>query len=192
MRSEKEQKKINRHAKALSKAGASKGGKARASVLTPEERKRISQKAIRTRRAKAKGKPIDEIEQVSTPLEQPKSSVIIRSEPISLFQGELKIGGLAFSCHVLDNGKRVITQREVVRALTGVASGNLPRYLTTTNLSKYINLEQVASQTIDFAIPGTQFKATGYDANLLVDICDAYLKARDDNALNKQQIPLAK
>ncbi len=181
----------NKHARALSKIGASKGGKARASVLTPEQRSQIAKKAVQTRWAKAKGKALPDIEQVSIPLEQ-KIKPAMPTNPISLFQGELKIGDLDFSCHVLNNGSRVITQREVVRALTGVAFGNLPRLLSTSGLSKYINLERVAKQTIDFAIPGTQFIATGYDANLLVDICDAYLKAREDGVLKKQQRQLAK
>jgi hypothetical protein len=57
--------KTNRNARALSKLGASKGGKARASVLTPEQRKEIAQKAVKTRWAKAKGITLEEAEQVS-------------------------------------------------------------------------------------------------------------------------------
>jgi hypothetical protein len=188
-------KKPNIHAKALSKMGASKGGKARASVLTPEQRKEIASKAIRTRWARAKGIPLEE-EQVSTSPEQ-TSSEIVESKPssklpVSLFQGTLEIGDVSFSCHVLDSGERVIVQREVVRALTGVVHGNLPRYLTTTRLSKYFDLERITRQIIDFAIPGTQYVATGYDATLVVDICDAYLKAREDGILTKRYNNLAK
>lgn len=39
----------NPHAVALSKLGASKGGKARAKSLTPEKRKEIARKAAKTR-----------------------------------------------------------------------------------------------------------------------------------------------
>jgi len=41
--------KKNPHAQALSKLGASKGGKARASALTPKKRKAIARKAARAR-----------------------------------------------------------------------------------------------------------------------------------------------
>jgi hypothetical protein len=41
--------KINKAAQMLSKLGASKGGKARAKTLTPEQRKAIAQKAARAR-----------------------------------------------------------------------------------------------------------------------------------------------
>ena len=53
--------KLNRNARALARMGASKGGKARASVLTREQRQEIARKAIRTRWAKAKGIPIEEV-----------------------------------------------------------------------------------------------------------------------------------
>lgn len=186
--------KPNRHARALAKLGASKGGKARASVLTPEQRKEIASKAIRTRWARVKGIPLEE--QESGPPEQTSSEIMefkpSSGLPVSLFQGTLEIGDVSFSCHVLDGGERVIVQREVVRALTGVVHGNLPRYLTTSRLSKYFDLERITRQTIDFAIPGTQYVATGYDATLVVDICDAYLRAREDGVLTKRYNNLAK
>jgi hypothetical protein len=46
--------KINKAAQMLSKLGASKGGKARARKLTPEQRKAIAQRAAATRWAKKK------------------------------------------------------------------------------------------------------------------------------------------
>lgn len=62
-------KKVNKNAKALSKLGASKGGKARSAVLTSEQRKEIGRNAIRARWAKVKGIPLDTNEQVSTSLD---------------------------------------------------------------------------------------------------------------------------
>lgn len=50
-------KRKNPHAQALAKLGASKGGKARAKKLTPEERSEIARKAVKARWAKAKSKP---------------------------------------------------------------------------------------------------------------------------------------
>jgi len=188
-----EEKKLNKHAKAMSKIGASKGGLARASVLSPEERREISQKAIRTRWAKAKGVPLDDIEQVLISPEKTQIQIVDKSTtPISLFQGELEIGNAKFSCHVLDNGKRVIVTREVVKALTGTIGGNLKGYLNTTNIREFVDMEKITEESVMFKIPGTQFEATGYEATLLVEICDAYLKARDSNKLTKKQGLLAK
>lgn len=185
--------KLNPHAKALSKIGAAKGGRARASVLTPQHRKEIARKAVRTRWAKEKGVPIEEIGgQVSSPAEKPKRLVKTEpSMPISLFQGTLEIAGVNFSCHVLNNGKRVIVQREVVKALTGKVSGDLKGYLSTVALSKYIDLAEISQQTINFKIPATQYEAIGYEATLLVEICDAYLKAREKGLLKPSQLRLA-
>jgi len=47
-------KRKNPHAQALAKLGASKGGKARAKKLTPEERSEIARKAVMARWAKQK------------------------------------------------------------------------------------------------------------------------------------------
>ncbi len=49
-------KRKNPHAQALAKLGASKGGRARAKKLTPEERSEIARKAVMVRWAKAKKK----------------------------------------------------------------------------------------------------------------------------------------
>ncbi len=189
-------KKINRNAKALSKLGASKGGKARSAVLTPEQRKEIARKAIKTRWAKEKGTPLEAIEQVSdslghtTPIIETQKELTTR--PISLFQGELEIGDVVLPCHVLDNYKRVIVQRAVVRAIADRDSGNINRYLTANNISKYIDLGQIENRTIRFSVPGTQYEAIGYEATLLVEICNAYLQAREDGVLAKSQQKLAK
>jgi hypothetical protein len=194
---EEEIKKPNRNARALSKLGASKGGIARKSVLSPEERREIAQNAVRTRWARTKGIPIDEVgRQVSVILDQSSNSTnhkvsTIQQYPISLFPGTLQIGDISFPVHVLDNGRRVIAQREVVGALTGNKKGGLARYLTATNLIKYMMPEDIANKAVQFAIPGTQYIAHGYEATLLIEICDAYLRARADKVLAPQQVHLA-
>lgn len=190
--------KINKHAKALSKIGSSKGGKARASVLTPEQRREIAQKAVKTRWAKVKGVTIEEIGQVSNSMDQSPNKSISNitmsspTKPYSLFHGELRIGDVSFSCHVLNDGRRVLAQREVVGILTGHKKGNLGRYLLTPALRDYLDVENISKKAIDFIVPGTHNKAIGYEATLLIEICDAYLKARDAGALASNQLDLAK
>lgn len=190
--------KINKHAKAMSKIGASKGGKARASVLTPEQRKEISQKAIRTRWAKAKGTPIEDVEQVSNNSVQsfPVVEAIqshVTQKPISWFPGQLTFGDdITISCYVLSDGKRVFAQREVVGALTGNKKGGLERYLSANNLSDYLSAEDINRKVVEFVVSGAQTAAMGFEATLLIEICDAYLRARDDNKLTGSQLPIAK
>jgi len=173
-------------------SGAAKGGKARASVLTGEQRKAIARSAALARWGE---KPT--IEQASdTPEQQPKvkkPKVLTdggESIPVALFPGKLSLGGTSCVVYVLDSRKRVMAQREVVRLLTGNAQGNLERYLQ--GLRHYLKPDEIIEQTIQFKIPGTQYKGTGYEATLLLDICDAYLRARDAGTLASNQMDLAK
>ena len=173
-------------AKRLSELGASKGGRARASVLTPDERKEIAQKAIRARWDRVKS------EQVSSSADRRKDIDSKPIIPISLFPGKLRMADTEFSCYVLDTGKRVLSQREVVRALTGLAKGDLSRYLRSQSLTPYIDKSVVSLQTIQFRIPSNPVTAIGYEATLLLDICDAYLRAREHGALAPNQLHIAR
>lgn len=176
-------------AKELSSLGASKGGHARANVLSSEQRSDIARKAVAARWAKTKTKSN---EQVSPPGKTLKTKDVVILDPIALFPGKLSIGNVEFNVYVLDNGKRVMAQREVVRVLTGKLSGDLAGLLRGPALSGYIDVSELVAQTINFSIPGTQYKGIGYEATLLLDICDAYLRARDDRKISGHQLRLAK
>lgn len=168
---------------------AAKGGKARASVLTPEQRKEIAKAAARARWGEKA-----ENEQASKPVDPPTNALSSQppKHPVALFHGHLEIGDGKYLVYVLDNGKRVISQREVVRALTKQSKGNLNRYLDTGNLKPFISSRMLADQTIQFTIPTNPVTAIGYEAPLLIDICDAYLRARDIAMLSPVQLPLAR
>ncbi|HSH79343.1 MAG TPA: P63C domain-containing protein [Herpetosiphonaceae bacterium] len=175
--------------KALAKLGARKGGKARASVLTPTERSEIARKAGSARWAKA-GK-------VPRPSPPNRPTVIAGGEqpdplPYSLLRGTIDIGAVAFECHVLNDHRRVLTQGEVVRVLTGGRdSSDLARYLRS--LPSYTD-HTLDGRTIQFKVPGNPQVATGYEATLLVEICEMYLNARDmgKEGLKPNQRHLAK
>lgn len=177
--------------KELAVLGASKGGRARASVLTPEQRSEIARNAVRARWAKEKGESPEE-GQVSPILDHREETREKRVSgiPVSLFQGKLQIGGEEFACHVLNNLKRVIAQREIVRILTGIGKGDIDRYLSAQNLRNYIDKDAVLEQTIRFGV--TNMESNGFEATLLLDICDAYLRARDDGELHESQEHLAR
>jgi hypothetical protein len=171
---------------------AAKGGQARASVLTAEERKSIARTAALARwgsRSEQASKSVDQTHEAPTEVEKSDSG---EDTPIALFPGKLTIGGTQFAVYVLDNGKRVMAQREVVRVLTGHGKGGLERYLEPQNLQPYINPAEIISRTIHFQIPGNPYKGIGYEATLLLDICDAYLRAREAGALMSSQHGLAK
>ncbi len=179
-------------AKELGKLGASKGGRARASVLTKEERSEIGRNAVRARWAKEKGIPIEEVGQVSDLADEPKKAKESnQAMPVELFQGKLEIGDVELLCYVLNNGKRVFAQREVVRILTGHNRGDIARYIDTPNLKPYINKDLILAQTFPFKIRGTQFLGHAFEATLLLDICDGFLRARENSELNTNQLAIA-
>src|SRR5207253_6215644 len=130
----------------LSELGAEKGGKARANVLTPEQRSEIARKAVTARWVKA-GKKAPEA------TEEPASSVPTPEMPFSMFRGTLTIGEVKMECHVLNDFRRVLTQREMVRVLSpaGRESGNLARYFQSKAFAdKPLELGAV----IPFRVPG--------------------------------------
>jgi hypothetical protein len=177
------------HAKAMSVLGASKGGKARANSLTPEQRSAIAREAVRTRWIKA-GK-LKEIE-AADPVEPSDSHNATPSLPYSMFRGTVKLGNVDLDCHVLNDGRRVFTQGEVVRALTkgpegrGTDSSNLARYLRANPLFS----KDFSGGPIRFQIPKNPQVAVGLEATLLIEICDKYLQAMDENLLRPSQFRL--
>ena len=166
-------------AKKLSELGATKGGTARANVLTPERRSEIAKKAIAARWAKAGKKPAPE-KDTEPPTVDPTPEM-----PFSLFRGTLKIGDVEMECHVLNDFRRVLTQREMVRVLSpaGRESGNLAGYFQSKAFAdRPLDLGAV----IPFRVAGTQYVAHGYEATTLIEICERYLEARDRRAIERR------
>jgi hypothetical protein len=173
-------------AKRLSDLGAEKGGIARANVLTPEQRSEIARKAVTARWAKAGKSPVPE---QYSPI-QIVPVVAEETIPFSLFQGRLRIGELELECHVLNDYRRVFTQREIVRILTGGReSGNLQRYLDSNPL---FSNDFRAGTSLPFKIPGQPTLAAGWEATGLIEICEKYLEAKEKNLLKRNQFHLAK
>lgn len=174
-------------ARQLSALGAKKGGRARANVLTPEERREIARRAGEARWGKRAGPiKIDEIDQSNRKV----SDSVVEAMPFSLFQGTLTIGDVFFECHVLNDHRRVLTHSAVVRLITGGRdSGDLNRYFRSLpTLDRPI----IEGRGIQFKIPGNPTVANGYEATVLVEICEAYLKAQDEGKLKPNQEHLAK
>lgn len=179
----------------LSKSGAAKGGRARASVLTPEERSEIARRASQARWGKAgKTAAVGEADSNET-VDDAEDEIEIAppgTMPHSLLRGSLLMGDVSFDCHVLNDPEysRVLTAGEVVRALTGRTSrpGSLNQYLE--RVPGYMP-EAIRSKTIEFRIPGLPTPAIGYEATLLVEICELYLDAREAKLLKPSQMKIA-
>jgi hypothetical protein len=169
----------NEHAAAMARLGAAKGGRVRAALLSPAERSQIAKNAAASRWP---ARTADNGGGAPEPLSK-------EGLPFSMFPGTLKMGNVELECHVLSNGRRVLTQREMVRAISGGReSGGLNDYLDRNPL---IAKDEFAVAIERFRIPGNPTVAIGQDATVLIEICEKYLEARDQKLLKSNQLKLA-
>lgn len=154
--------------------GKAKGGKARSDSLSSEQRSEIAKKA-----AAARWETVQDA--VCGSADRP-----------------LKIGDVEIECYVLEDGTRVITQASFLEAMgrsprarrTSTDEG-LPPIIQGKALRPFLP-EGLAerAQPVPFRLPGGN-KANGYRAELLPDVCEAFLAARDAGVLPKNQLPIA-
>lgn len=172
----------------LGKKGAKKGGVARANTLTPTERSDIARQAVRARWAKAgRLKSDDPPDNTSIVNNDPER--VADQMPFSLLRGTLQFGDVALECHVLNDLRRVMTQGQVVRALTGGSdTSELQRYLRRNPLFD----EGSFVGPISFRIPGVPTIAKGMEAVGLVEICDLYLEAAQRKLLRSSQMGIVR
>jgi P63C domain len=132
----------------------------------------------------------------SSPL-PPKDSL-----PIARYAGIIALGDAEIGCAVLEDGTRVLTQSDMMRALGRArqakgrgfydADVNLPAFLTAKNLKPFIPSDlYVTSSQIEFIMPNGN-KAFGYRAELLPQVCEVYLEARDAGSLVQTQLHVAR
>ena len=154
-------------------SGKSKGGNARALALTSEERSDIAKKAAAAR----------------------------WSLPRTIREGAVKIGEIALQCAVLEDGRRVLTQSDVMLALGRArqvksrkyfdADVNLPAFLQAKNLKPFISNDlEVTSSRIEF-LTSSGTKAFGYQAELLPKVCEVFVDAERAGVLNENQRHIA-
>lgn len=107
--------------------------------------------------------------------------------------GTVTIGNTEIPCAVLNNGKRVFIQREIVGLLTGNKKGGFERYLKPKNLTKYLpeqfKQNSLAQSVFNFKSDGRG--AQGFEATDLIDICMMYINAKSHNDLLASQQHLA-
>lgn len=155
-----------------------KAAKARAKSLSPERRAEIAKKAAKSR----------------------------WDEPILMathgsVDHPLQIGDISIPCYVLEDGKRVLSLGGMVQALgmsIGSASGRqgdrLYQFATGKNISPFISSDMLSrmSKPVRFQAPSGGTPASGYEATILADLCDAVLAARAAGALRSDQLHIAK
>lgn len=154
----------------------SKGGKARADKLSPEERRDIASQAAKARWAEA------------------------ASLPKATHMGTLKIGEAEIPCAVLSDGTRLLTQAGFLGALgrstkpkgrSQQATDGLPPFLATRSLKTLITREIVEATVPIAFVTTTGGKALGYKAELLPEVCDLFIEAKNQGLLTAQQMSIA-
>jgi hypothetical protein len=161
---------------------AAEGGKARARSLTKTQRSDIAKRAAAARWG---------------------------TEPIprATHAGELKLGEISIPCAVLDNGTRVLSEHGITEAMLGSRSGSskrarraskggggapVPLFLAPNNLKPFVSLELVDGplRPIHYSVGSRLY--IGFEATILPAVCDVWLKAREANALKRQQLNKAR
>jgi hypothetical protein len=151
-----------------------RGGRARAEVLSPEERKEIARKAARARWAK----PIDD-----EPVEVVKDEVLEPSTamPIARWRGTLNIVGLEVPCYVLDNGTKIIGRTSATELLTGIKGGGaLEKYIGVKALEPFIPIDLVLERLVPFRlleVEGLEKAVKGLPADLMIEVCQGFVAA---------------
>ena len=151
-----------------------KGGYARAEALTPEQRRDIARNAALSR----------------------WDSNVPRAD----FEGDFKIGEKTISAAVLPNGKRLLTQSTFLISLgrsrtpkagTGILTtvDGVPFFLQAEALKPFISEELLQSTTPIFFRSKNGKRMVGYDAELLPQVAEVYLKMRDFYLSQEKEIP---
>lgn len=169
---------VSEEAAALSRRRASKGGSARAASLTPGERHEIAKHAAEARWGAVYYAP---------------------------YPGVIEIGDISIACAVLEDGTRVLSQANVLRALgrnpeksrrAGRDSDELRApFLAANNLQPFITDElQELAEPIRYRVAGDRQNnpSWGYKAEMLPLVCEVYLQAADQRKLAPNQRSVAK
>jgi hypothetical protein len=156
------------------------GGTARAEKLPAKERKAIASRAAKARWQAAK----EEAKRIEDP----------NYIPDTLCEGEMEIGTVKIECYVLDNFKRVISKRGMAKALGMKSEGGnvFMKAMGRKGLGSVMD-DKLRSQLDNPLIfkPLTSDLGHGYDATILIDICDAIIEAAKTDKLGPNQDALA-
>lgn len=150
--------------------GRAKGGIARAKQLSPNERTAIAKKAAAQRWA------TDNL---------PKAICSSEDKP-------LRIAETTLDAFVLEDGTRVLSQGGFLRALgrnkrAAYRSHNVPPMLQGVGLEPFLPPDILEkARPISFRTPHG-VRANGYRADLLPEVCEVYLKAREAGTLAPNQ-----
>jgi hypothetical protein len=112
------------------------------------------------------------------------------------YEGELVLHDSVINCYVLRDGTRILSGREMQRALKMVddveegkqtSGARLQRYLGQKSLKEFIFKGKKEGHFNPIECFRGNSKINGYEATILVDLCDAFLEARRSINLSARQ-----
>lgn len=112
-------------------------------------------------------------------------------------KGELHLGDFTIPCYVLEDGRRVLSGRGMQEALKMVddnktASGHrIQRYLNQATLNPFIYRDKDPGHFEPLICYDGGTKINGYEATVMIDICDGILEARKHIELSPRQAIIA-
>jgi hypothetical protein len=126
--------------------------------------------------------------------------------PKALYNGEVDLNGFYITSAVLDDGRRIFSERSLATAFGIKGSGAfwqkkreskgdsafLPEYLSAKYLQPFISneLRSKFESAILYISKGGQ-ESTGVDATVLADICDVYITAKNEGVKNAKFLNVA-
>lgn len=161
----------------------SAAGKARLTKMTPEERKAVASAGAAARWAKA----------------DPERAKLPRAE-FGNDDRPLKINGMEIPCYVLEDERRVLTFSGMQDALKMAKGGSMvpgmnrfELFASRKRIKPFISnelMDRIGSPIVFISPSGG--RSYGYEAEVLVEICEAVLAARaSDAGLQEQQQQIA-
>ena len=172
--------------------GRAKGGHARAESLSDAEKSEIASNAAKAR------------------WESRRSATAQDDLPHVLegYKSELQLAGIKLPCAVISgpNGvQRVLTENGITLAILGERSGAskrlkkaaeadgalLPLFVAPSQLKPFIDNELASGPLLPIDYRDGERVIRGYDASVLVAVCNIWLRAREAGALQNQQLAKA-
>lgn len=160
----------------------SKAGKARMTKMTKEQRSEVARAGALARWEKA----------------DPDRALL----PKAIYGADdrpLRIGEMEIPCYVLEDEKRVLTTTGMQTSMNMARGGSMiagmnrfELFTSRDRIKPFVSndLSERIRSPIIFITP-TGGRAHGYEADVLVELCEAVLAARSAGVLQKQQMPIA-
>lgn len=122
--------------------------------------------------------------------------------PRATHSGILILGELEIPCDVLVDGRRVIRSREFLKSVgrsvkpgsdtkSRALAKNVPVFISANNLTPYLKPELTTDALEVNYKSASGKKLKGYEAKILTETCEVYLKAREEGVLTKDQNHIA-